>query len=55
MIVVALTTTILEALTPPILNVVPGVKLVPVIITAVPPLIDPLFGLTALNVGTVAS
>jgi len=35
----------------PNITVAPVVKFVPVIVTAVPPAVDPLFGLTPLTVG----
>ena len=51
-IVVLLTTTTLVAAVPPNFTVAPEAKFVPVIVTAVPPAVDPLFGLTLLTVGT---
>ena len=51
MIVVLLTTTTLVAAAPPNVTVAPATKFVPVIVTAVPPAVDPLFGLTLLTVG----
>ena len=52
-IVVALTTTTFVAAVPPKVTVAPDAKLVPVIVTAVPPVIGPLFGDTLLTVGGV--
>jgi hypothetical protein len=49
--VVLLTTTTLVAAVPPNVRVAPAAKLVPVIVTAVPPVVDPLFGDTLLTVG----
>jgi hypothetical protein len=49
--VVLLTTTTLVANVPPNVAVAPAAKLVPVIVTAVPPAVDPLLGLTLLTVG----
>ena len=46
MIVVLLTTTTFVAAVPPNVTVAPAAKFVPVIVTAVPPAVDPLFGLT---------
>ena len=51
MIVVLLTTTTLVAAALPNVTVAPVTKLVPVIVTAVPPPVDPLLGLTLLTVG----
>ena len=48
---VPLTTTTLVAAVPPNVAVAPVAKLVPVIVTAVPPAVDPLFGATLLTVG----
>jgi hypothetical protein len=42
----------LVAAVPPKVTVAPAAKLVPVIVTAVPPAVDPLFGDTLLSVGT---
>ncbi len=53
-IVVALTTVILVAVAPPIVSVVLGVKLVPVITTEVPPVTGPLLGAIELRVGAAA-
>jgi hypothetical protein len=50
-IVVLLTTTTLAAATPPIVTVAPETKFVPVIVTAVPPAVVPLLGLTPVTVG----
>jgi hypothetical protein len=50
-IVVALTTTTLVAAVLPNCTVAPAAKFVPVIVTAVPPAVDPLFGATLLTVG----
>jgi hypothetical protein len=49
--VVLFTTTTLVAAVPPNVTVAPVVKFVPVIVTAVPPAVDPVFGLTLLTVG----
>ena len=49
---VPLTTTTLVAAVPPNVTVAPAAKFVPVIVTAVPPAVDPLFGETLLTVGT---
>jgi hypothetical protein len=49
--VVAFTTTTLVAAVPPKLTVAPAAKFVPVIVTEVPPDVDPLFGDTVLTVG----
>jgi len=46
-----LTTTTLFAAVPPNVTVAPTAKLVPVIVTAVPPAVDPVFGDTPLTVG----
>jgi len=48
---VALTTTTLVAAAAPKVTVAPVAKFVPVIVTAVPPAVDPLFGDTLLTVG----
>jgi hypothetical protein len=48
---VALTTTTLVAAAAPNVTVAPVAKFVPVIVTAVPPAVDPLFGDTLLTVG----
>jgi hypothetical protein len=48
---VLLTTTTLLAAALPNVTVAPVAKFVPVIVTAVPPCVDPLFGLTLLTVG----
>jgi hypothetical protein len=48
---VALTTTTLVAAVPPNVAVAPATKFVPVIVTAVPPAVEPLFGDTLLTVG----
>jgi hypothetical protein len=49
--VVLFTTAKLVAAVPPNVTVAPAEKFVPVIVTAVPPAVDPLFGLTPLTVG----
>src|SRR4029077_17837065 len=49
---VPLTTTTFVAAVPPNVTVAPAAKFVPVIVTAVPPAVDPLFGETLLTVGT---
>src|SRR6202163_4767953 len=49
--VVLFTTTTLVAGAPPNATVAPAAKSVPVIVTAVPPAVDPLFGETLLTVG----
>jgi hypothetical protein len=49
---VPLTTTTLLAAAAPNVTVAPAAKLVPVIVTAVPPVVNPLFGDTVLTVGT---
>ena len=46
------TTTTFVAAAPPNVTVAPAAKFVPVIVTAVPPAVDPLFGATLLTVGT---
>jgi hypothetical protein len=46
-----LTTTTLDAAVPPNVTVAPATKLAPVMVTAVPPVAGPLFGLTLLTVG----
>jgi hypothetical protein len=51
-IVVLFTTTTLVAAVLPNVTVAPVTKFVPVIVTAVPPAVDPLFGLTLVTVGT---
>jgi hypothetical protein len=48
---VLLTTTTLVAAAPPNVTVAPDAKFVPVIVTAVPPDIEPVFGETLLTVG----
>jgi hypothetical protein len=48
---VPLTTTTLVAEAAPNVTVAPAAKFVPAIVTAVPPAVDPLFGLTLLTVG----
>jgi hypothetical protein len=48
---VPLITTTFVAATPPKVTAAPGAKLPPVIVTAVPPAVDPLFGDTLLTVG----
>ena len=50
-IVVLFTTTTFVAAALPNVTVAPGAKFVPVIVTAVPPAVDPVFGLTPLTVG----
>jgi hypothetical protein len=50
-IVVAFTTTTFVAAALPNFTVAPETKFVPVIVTAVPPAVDPVFGLTLLTVG----
>jgi hypothetical protein len=50
-IVVPLTTATLVAAAVPNVTVAPVAKFVPVIVTAVPPAVDPLAGLTLLTVG----
>src|ERR1700722_2501850 len=49
--VVLLTTTTLVAAVLPKITVAPVTKFVPVMVTAVPPAVDPLLGLTLLTVG----
>jgi hypothetical protein len=49
---VPFTTTTFVAAVPPNVTVAPAAKFVPVIVTAVPPPVDPLFGDTLLSVGT---
>jgi hypothetical protein len=51
MIVVLLLTTTFVAAAPPNVTVAPVAKFVPVRVTAVPPSVDPLLGLTAVTVG----
>jgi len=48
---VLLTTTTFVAAAPPNVTVAPAAKFVPVIVTDVPPAVDPVFGLTLLTVG----
>ena len=50
--VVLFTTTTVVAAVPPNVTVAPAAKFVPVSVTAVPPAVDPLFGVTLLSVGT---
>jgi len=50
-IVVLFTTVTLVAAALPKVTVAPETKLVPVIVTEVPPLVDPVFGLTLVTVG----
>ena len=50
-IVVLFTTTTFVAAVPPNVTVAPAAKFVPVIVTAVPPAVGPLFGDTLLTVG----
>ena len=50
-IVVLFTTTTFVAAAAPNVTVAPAKKFVPVIVTAVPPAVGPLFGLTLLTVG----
>ena len=52
--VVPFTTTTLVAAVGPNVTVAPAAKFVPVIVTAVPPDVDPLFGDTLLTVGMTA-
>ncbi len=52
---VGLTTTTLVAAAAPNVTVAPAAKFVPVIVTAVPPAADPLFGATLLTVGVGAT
>jgi hypothetical protein len=54
-IVVPLTTTTLVAAALPNVTVAPDAKFVPVMVTAVPPAVDPLFGLTLLTVGAAVT
>jgi hypothetical protein len=49
--VVLFTTTTLVAAAAPNVTVAPDAKFVPVIVTAVPPVVDPIFGDTPLTVG----
>jgi len=49
--VVLFTTATLVAAVAPNITVAPATKFVPVIVTAVPPVVDPLLGLTPLTVG----
>ena len=49
---VLLTTTTLVAAVPPKVTVAPLAKFMPVIVTAIPPAVDPLFGATLVTVGT---
>jgi hypothetical protein len=49
--VVLFTTTIFPAAAPPNVTVAPATKFVPVIVTGVPPDVDPVFGETLLTVG----
>jgi hypothetical protein len=51
---VALTTTTLVAAAVPNVTVAPATKFVPVMVTAVPPAVGPLFGLTLVTVGATA-
>jgi hypothetical protein len=51
---VLLTTTTLVAAADPNVTVAPDTKFVPVMVTAVPPVVEPLFGLTLLTVGGAA-
>jgi len=51
-IVVLFTTATLVAAILPNVTVAPAVKFVPVIVTAVPPAVDPLLGLTLVTVGS---
>src|SRR5271167_4743691 len=51
--VVLLTTTTFVAAALPNVTVAPAAKFVPVIVTAVPPAVDPLLGVTLLTVGCV--
>ena len=50
-IVVLFVTTTFLAAVPPNVTVAPAAKFIPVIVTAVPPAVDPLFGLTLVTVG----
>jgi hypothetical protein len=54
-IVALFTTTTLVAAVPPNVTVAPATKFVPVTVTAVPPPVDPAFGLTLLTVGAVGA
>jgi hypothetical protein len=54
-IVVLFSTTTLIAAVPPNVTVAPAAKLVPVIVTAVPPAVNPLLGDTPLTAGSAAS
>ena len=49
--VVPFTTTTLVAAVPPNVTIAPVAKFVPVMVTAVPPPVDPVFGETLLTVG----
>jgi hypothetical protein len=49
--VVLFSTTTPVAASPPNITVAPAAKFVPVIVTAVPPAVDPLFGDTPLTTG----
>jgi hypothetical protein len=49
--VVLLTTATLVAGAPPNVTVAPAAKFIPVIVTAVPPVVEPVFGDTPLTVG----
>jgi len=51
MVVLFVTTTLVPAAAPNV-TVAPAAKFVPVIVTAVPPAVDPLFGATLVTVGT---
>jgi hypothetical protein len=51
--VVLFTTTTFVAAAPPNVTVAPAAKFVPVIVTAVPPAVVPLFGVTLVTVGRV--
>jgi hypothetical protein len=51
-IVVLFVTDTFAAAAPPNVTVAPAAKFVPVIVTAVPPAVDPLFGETVVTVGT---
>jgi hypothetical protein len=53
--VVLFTITTLVAAAPPNVTVAPAAKFAPVIVTAVPPAVDPLFGDTLLTVGGVVT
>jgi hypothetical protein len=52
-IVVLFTTTTLDAAAPPTVTVAPATKFVPVIVTAAPPAVEPLFGDIPVTVGGV--